>query len=130
VNAEEQQAMNPGTFATVDRMFSDGDQIVLRLPMSVTIHHWGTDKVSIERGPLVYSLRIKEAATAVSGVKTSSDFPAWDIRPASPWNYALAPRGPDLTDEIKVLTKATEAFPWDPDHSPVELVVPARRIQG
>jgi hypothetical protein len=130
VNAENQHTMRPGTFATVDRTFSDGDQIVLRFPMSVTIHKWGADKVSLERGPLVYCLRIAEDAEPVRGVKTGSDFPAWDIRPASPWNYAIALGGSDLTERVKVLTKAAEGFPWDPGNAPAELQVPATRVQN
>ena len=130
VNSETQHTMRPGRFATVDRTFSDGDQIVLRFPMSVTIHKWGADKVSLERGPLVYSLRIAEDAEPVHGVKTSSDFPAWDIRPASPWNYAITLGDSDLAEGVKVLTNPAEGFPWDPGSAPVELQLPATRVQN
>jgi hypothetical protein len=118
----------PGTFETINRTFNNGDRIELHLPMPLRAHYWNDNGVSIERGPLVYSLKIKEDAKAVQGFKTTPNFPAWDIHPASPWNYGLALKSFDIAQQIKVLQRNVSGFPWDIDNSPVELQAPAMKI--
>jgi len=119
----------PGSFATISRTFRDGDVISLELPMPVRARYWSSNGISIERGPLVYALKIKEDAKAVQGFKTTPDFPAWDIRPASAWNYGLALKGYDISDQVKVLVRPiASGSPWDVDNSPIELEVPAMLI--
>ena len=112
----------PGTFTTLKRTFNDGDTISLHLPMSVTIHPWANNTMSIERGPLVYSLKIEEQNQAVP--TSRPDFPAWNKRPASAWNYALAGGAAD----VKVVNKTTSGCPWDMSSLPIELRVPAKQI--
>jgi uncharacterized protein len=118
----------PGSFTTVSRTFTDGDTLTLHLPMPLKIHQWDHQTASIERGPLVYSLKIDETATPIWGTKTSPDFPAWDKRPASKWNYALALNKPDATDQLHLTTKPVDAFPWDIGHSPIVISAPVREI--
>ena len=89
---------------------------------------WSGNGVSIERGPLVYALKIQEDAKPVQGFKTTPEFPAWDIRPASPWNYGLVLKGYDLARQIRVNKRAVTGFPWDAGNSPIELAAPAMRI--
>ena len=118
----------PGSFTTVSRTFADGDTLTLHLPMPLKIHQWDHQTASIERGPLVYSLKIDEAATPVFGVKTSADFPAWDKRPASKWNYGLALAGADGTNNLQVELKSISGCPWDTGNSPVAISAPVREI--
>jgi hypothetical protein len=118
----------PGTFAIIRRKFSDGDGITLHLPMTTKIVAWANQTASVERGPLVYSLKIDEDAKAVRGEKTSAEFPAWDKRPASPWNYALALPTSDSANVVKAISKPINGFPWDTKHAPIELRAPARKI--
>ena len=42
-----------GTFVTVRRTWRDGDTLVLRLPLEVTLSHPDGDAIALERGPLV-----------------------------------------------------------------------------
>jgi DUF1680 family protein len=118
----------PGSFETIFRTFRNGDVIVLEFPMPLRAQYWTGNGISIERGPLVYGLKIQEDAKQVQGFKTTPDFPAWDIRPASAWNYGLVLKGYDLASQIKVNKRAIDGFPWDVGHSPIELTAPAMRI--
>jgi len=118
----------PGSFETVFRTFRNGDVIVLQLPMPIRAHYWSRNGVSIERGPLVYALKIQEDAKPVQGFKTTPDFPAWDIRPASDWNYGLVLKGYDLAQQVQVIRRAVSGFPWDVGNSPIELTAPAMKI--
>ena len=50
------------------------------------------EAVAVERGPLVYSLRIGEEWTRVNADKPHRELPHGDfeVRPTTPWNYGLA----------------------------------------
>src|SRR5205807_1479047 len=98
----------PGSFTTLERTFADGDRITLHLPMPMTVHRWANDTASIERGPLVYSLKIEENNTKVEDATTRPDFPAWAKRPASPWNFGLVLNG---ADSLRVVSGAMTGFP-------------------
>ncbi len=129
INGQTYDGLGPaGSFTTVHRTFADGDTLKLRLPMPLIIHQWDHQTASIERGPLVYSLKIDEAATAVWGTKTGPDFPAWDKRPASKWNYGLALSGADATRLLRVTVKPVADCPWDTGNSPVVISAPVREI--
>jgi uncharacterized protein len=117
-----------GSFTTIHRTFADGDVLSLHLPMPLKIHDWNHQTASIERGPLVYSLSINESASPVWGAKTSKDFPAWDIQPASKWNYALELSGTDPTTQLRFAAKPLAGCPWDTGNSPVEISAPVREI--
>lgn len=123
----------PGTFMTVKRVFKEGDKVELTLPMRVKVAKGEEGTASVERGPLVYSLKIQAKAVAVSGVKTSAAFPAWDITPASAWNYALDLGAEGDGASIQVVEKpgvGGSGLPWDSGISPVELKARARRISN
>jgi uncharacterized protein len=131
VNGRQWQGLcQPASFETIARTFADGDTVRMTFPMPVRLRFWGAGAASIERGPLVYSLKLDEAATPVFGEKTSPEFPAWDILPASPWNYGLQVKGFDIASQVQVVERKVEGFPWDAGNSPIELRVPARRISA
>lgn len=117
--------LTPGTFAKLDRTFTSGDRVTLDLPMDVRLENPVPEGLAIARGPLVYSLKIDEKRTPVSARKNDPAFPAWNITPASPWNYTLATADPKT---ISVSSQPVRGFPWTPQTSPVVLTVAARRI--
>ena len=57
VNGRPQPSPEPGTFAIIDRRWTNGDVVELELPMQPRTVTGINDSVSIERGPLVFSLR-------------------------------------------------------------------------
>jgi hypothetical protein len=146
VNGESiREPLQPGAFFTIRRRFVDNDHISLVLPMQLKISHWPLEGVGIERGPLVFALRIAEdwrvAASAKdvrndawrmvpNGVRSTPDFPDWDLLPASPWNYALALDEANAVSRIQVVQKPMSLNPWRTDTAPIELRVPARSVHG
>ncbi len=128
------QPLKPGTFATIDRTFSDGDEIVVRLPMKAKLvqqDHWG---VFVERGPILYALPVPEKVTVDEKIypnlhgKKSSDpvnFPALDIRPAGPWNYALAATS---SSDLQINATSNSLYPFDPGNVGTSIRVPVRLI--
>lgn len=121
----------PSTFVKIDRAFSPNDLIELSLPMDLKLTHWPNNGIALERGPLVYSLHIKEDREIVKGVlNTTERFPAYNIRPTSAWNYALAINETNLAPQVEIVQRPVPTNPWQVGDSPIQLLVNARRVKG
>jgi DUF1680 family protein len=131
INGQRRRSrLRPGTFIAVRRVFRRGDVVELRLPMSVRLSRWPEGGVAVERGPLVYALPIREHRKRDrSEPRSSPDLPAWNLYPAGPWNYALAP-GRSAAKKIAVRAGRSGGYPWETRHCPVTLEAPVRRVPG
>lgn len=126
VNGKKISTPKAGSFFTIERMFNAGDEIKLILPMSVRTEISEYNGVSIHRGPLLFSLFIQEDAVKITNQeKTSESFPAYDIKPASVWNYAFNEK---MLQQIKVQEKKVKGFPWDTGNSPIILKMKGFRV--
>lgn len=77
----------PGQMTKIERVWTPGDSVELNLPLKINFSVWNNSSVAVERGPLVYSLKIKQDWEK-SGERFP-DFPDWKCLPGSDWNYAL-----------------------------------------
>lgn len=117
-----------GKLAKVERDWQNGDTVVLSLPMQVTTTKWVDNRgtVSVNRGPLTYSLQIKEEYRRFGGTDA---WPAWDIFPASPWNYGLVLKGTPAQDFKFVQAPwPADDQPFRSDAAPVRLTATAKKI--
>jgi hypothetical protein len=94
--------MKPGTLHLVDRQWAAGPTtLTLTFPMRPVATVRYNEAVAIERGPLVYALRIGESWTRVNADKPHRELPHGDfeVKPTTPWNYGLAldPARPEQT---------------------------------
>src|SRR5947207_10764887 len=95
--------------------------------MKTALSYWPVNGIGIERGPLVYSLPIKEDWAPVVEAKWSTlDFPEWNANPASPWNYGIAVDETEILSKIEAKSTAMTSDPWV--EPPVTLTVPLRKI--
>jgi DUF1680 family protein len=85
------EPLAPGTFHRLHREWRGPTTVTLRFPMRPRVSLRYNDALAVERGPLVYSLRIEEQWTRVNADKPHREPPHADheVRPASPWNYGL-----------------------------------------
>ncbi|MCP5516314.1 MAG: glycoside hydrolase family 127 protein [Verrucomicrobiales bacterium] len=118
-----------GAYVRLDRVWQSGDEVTLELPMSVDVTTWtrSWNTVSVSRGPLTYSLEIDEDYVRAGG---TDEWPAWDIFPASPWNYGLelAGRNPAKSFEVVQAGWPADDQPWTTASAPVLLRAQGRRI--
>jgi DUF1680 family protein len=131
VNGERIAATLSAGFARVERRWQPGDTIELRLPMTPRTSTWYRDSVAVERGPLVFSLRLGEDwKKLTSGMSKPAPRPAtdWEVRPTTPWNYGLVMTAQPVADRIKVRERPIGEFPFSPDGAPIELSVTGRRL--
>jgi hypothetical protein len=129
LNGEPVPATLPaGKLAKIERTWKDGDQLVLALPMQVKLTTWTGNRgtVSVNRGPLTYSLQIKEEYKRHGG---TDEWPAWDIFPGSPWNYGLvlSDAGP-ATFQVVQADWPADNQPFGSEAVPVRLTAKAKRI--
>ena len=129
LNGEALGAVLPaGKLAKVDRTWKNGDQLVLGLPMQVQLTTWTDNRgtVSVNRGPLTYSLQIKEEYKRHGG---TDQWPAWDIFPGSPWNYGLVLANAEpATFQVVQADWPADNQPFCSEAVPVRLQAKAKRI--
>jgi DUF1680 family protein len=128
VNGEENQRMKGGTMAILKRDWSEGDSVEVKFTMPVTLSTWDEGSVAVERGPLVYALKIREEWQFVENTDIWGDF--YEVRPLDPWNYAL-PESVVTTPEnaFKVIEIPNrETYPWNIDAAPLALRTKGFRI--
>jgi len=120
-------------FVVLRRTFKPGDTVTLTLPMMVAASRWPQNGIALERGPLVYSLPIREKWTSrVEKKYTTAEFPSWEATPESAWNYGLAldAAHPEKGVQVKAQAPAPDQ-PFDPwQNPPITLSVPARKMEG
>lgn len=128
---KEAGLLGSGTFVRLDRTFEDQDRITLKLPMHFEISRWPHHGVGLRRGPLVYAQKIEERWEIDQTEKNATEaFPAWNLYPASAWNYGLHLAPQDLDSQIQIMGKEATDEPWSIHSSPIEIKVPAKRIDG
>lgn len=115
-------------FVHLQRRFSSGDQVRITLAAKPVIQNRGKG-MAIEYGPLVFSLPIQAKKMKIvddGQGKCSPEFPMYTLYPCSPWNYALSKAL--CPDDIKVIKRQTQRYPWDLGQSPIRLELGTARI--
>jgi len=122
--------VTPPTWLILKNTWKNNDSITLKLPMKIKAKIWSKNKngVSIYMGPLAFSLKIKEKWEKY---KTENDeFPAFQVFPQSPWNYALVidTLSPEKNIKISKLSQTLSYQPFSIENSPIELTAKARKL--
>jgi hypothetical protein len=122
-------AARPRSFVRIERAWADGDRVSLRLPMRVTVRTWAKnhDSVSVDRGPLTFALKIGEKYVRAGG---TGKWPAWEVRPTTPWNYGLILDKRSAAGSFKVAKRPwpASATPFTHEGTPVELEAKGKRV--
>ena len=127
VNGEAQKGVTAGTFLLVQRTWQFGDSVTIRFPMELRGERWYHDSISVERGPLVYSLRIGQSWRQEKQTGPAKD---WELFPTSPWNYALIIDPDRINEAFKVQEEPLTNQAFSFAHPPVRLIGKGRRLAG
>ncbi|MES1218184.1 MAG: beta-L-arabinofuranosidase domain-containing protein [Bacteroidota bacterium] len=128
-------SIEAGSYVRIQNTWKQGDVIELKLPMKLKTQTWQQNKnsVSLNYGPLTFSLKIdesyklmdsKESAIGDSKWQANADqskWPAYEIFPASLWNYGLQLNSKPLEEQFEVIKKPWPAgnYPFTPNDVPV-----------
>lgn len=133
-----------GAYIRMDREWADGDQLTLSLPMSLSSRSWAVNQnsVSVDYGPLTFSLKIDEDYKKISSIESAigdskwqkdadpEKWPAYTIDPKSPWNYGLILDKANLEASLKVVRNEWPAddYPFSLENTPIEIRAKGRQI--
>ncbi len=117
----------PQTYLRIEREWIDGDRVDIVMPMELALTDWPRNgSVTVDRGPLSYSIRIEEEWSRCGG---TAGWPEWAVLPKSPWNYGLVIDCDKPASSLTVEEKNRLAVqPWTVEGAPVEIKVKAKRI--
>lgn len=145
INGRPTRVRGKGGWIRIARTWRTGDVVDLRLPMEITATVWKGNRntVSVNRGPLTYSLKIAENWSRYSD--RNRPWACWEARPGSAWNYGLVidPANPGRSVRPAVSRSlqtrpgsdsralpVPAGQPFEANAAPVSLVATARRIPG
>ena len=128
-----------GKYVRIDREWHHGDTVVMHFPMAPKVRVWDRmkDSVSVDYGPLTFSLKIDEKFNEVDGRSNTqgdsgwqpgadpSKWPTYEILPGSAWNYGLV-----AEPKFKVVRRAwpDNDEPFSFQGAPIELVTEGKQI--
>jgi hypothetical protein len=126
---EEASAPAPATFCRIEREWCGATEVNLVLPMAPALVKGYRGAIAIERGPLIYSLRIGEEWRRVHADLPYRELPHadWEVHPTTPWNYALAISDATLAQSIRFHEHPVREYPFSPDGAPITATVLGRR---
>jgi hypothetical protein len=121
----------PSSYLVLEGTWKDGDRVKLQLPMALAVRTWPKNQnaVSIDYGPLTFSLKIEEKSRRYGG---SAAWPEVEVYPTTPWNYGLVLDSQKPATSLELVRKsgALPSQPFTPEHVPLELRARARGIPG
>jgi hypothetical protein len=125
VNGSPVTDVRSGAYLVISREWKTGDRVQAKLPMPPRLSRWENNSIAVERGPLVFSLRIGESWTKLDEDALAPD---WEVRPTTPWNYGLVVDAAHPATSIKVVEAPIGSYPFSESAPPVELRVRARLV--
>lgn len=122
-----------GQVIKLPRKWKKNDVVELKLPMKVELSRWFNNSVGVERGPLVYALKVQEQWKPVKNEKDPKAYGDYmEVYPGSAWNYALweqAVREPLKNFEVVTIKKPGNE-PWNLQNAPVTIRTKGKKVPG
>jgi DUF1680 family protein len=132
INGREWKTVDGNQIVKLSREWSSGDVVELLLPMQVSKNTWYENSMSVERGPIVYALKIGTEVRTVKNDKDPVNYGSSyeEMYPTSPWNYGLLNASEaNFAAGFKVeSTGKVSNFPWTVQNSPIQIITKGKRI--
>ena len=136
INGNEIKMDTPaGEIVHVSREWKNGDILTLELPMNVKASYWYDGAAVIERGPLVYALKMNEKWEKKHFEEDKKvHYGDWyyEVTSDTPWNYCFAGRDlrPNVIAEKFIVEKAATVakYPWSVENTPIIIKTKAKRL--
>lgn len=120
VNGETMLYTSQNGFAKIERLWSDGDKIELQLLMEPEITYRNMYAGSIERGPLVFAVPIREDWRLL---KKRELFHDWEVYPASQWQFGVMKNTAFEVENLDI-----EKQPFNANSPPLKMKVKGKFI--
>lgn len=117
-----------GKVTIINRTWKNGDKLTVEFPMEVRTTNWGGNSRTVERGPLVYGLKLNEEWQKDTDEKEGEYF---TVLTKSDWNYGLLDsmvRQANKAIQVKEIKPVSTGFVWNQANAPIELRVLGKKI--
>jgi hypothetical protein len=128
INGKLYNTYNRGQIISINRTWKSGDKVTLSLPMELKATEWGRNSRAVERGPLVYALKVKEKWEKGTEERQGEYF---SVFPDSDWNYGLLDSTLNNMNqhfEVKKISEVGTDFVWNLQHAPIEITAKGKQI--
>lgn len=137
VNGEAvDQTMAPGCMVTLRRNWAKGDVVNIELPMEIECSRWYDNAAVIERGPLVYALKMEEKwerKEMEPELHTRYGEYYYEVTSPTKWNWCLTRASlkpenfPSAFELVRVDTDRTK-YPWNLENAPLVIRCTAKEL--
>ncbi|MCL1822155.1 MAG: glycoside hydrolase family 127 protein [Prolixibacteraceae bacterium] len=136
INGQVYKTAKGGNIEIIEREWKTDDIVELKIPMSVRIDDsWHEKSISVERGPLVFALRMEEEWEKKrfdENERNQFGDSYWEVRSKTPWNYAIVNfdrnKINEAFDVIIDNEKLESPYPWNLENAPVRITTEAKKI--
>ena len=126
INGNEVKFEVTDNLIKLNRIWKKGDVIKLKLPMPVTTSTWFEGSVAIERGPLLYALKIKENWEEKRNDLWEHSF--YEVYPESPWNFGILKETLERRGFRVEIRDDISDMPWNLENAPVSIFLKGSRV--
>jgi hypothetical protein len=127
INGKEIKREKGGQIVRIKRTWNKNDQVDLFFPNEITTKNWAKNSRSIEKGALIYALKIKEEVTKQMHPQEGEYL---EIMPKSDWNFGLLKT--TIANPIPNTSFHSIPFPkdfkWNSMSSPFEITTLGKKI--
>lgn len=116
----------------IHRDWKENDILSVTFPTDVKVSRWFGSSAVVERGPLLYALKLneqwrKKSFTTERERKAYGDW-YFEVTTDSPWSYSLKDEHIHNTDKFFVVEKERnlQAYPWSIENSPIRIKAKGR----
>jgi len=125
VNGRRVSGIAAGSYLRIARTWRKGDRVTLRFPMEIRTTRWYRHSAVVERGPLVYALKIGEEWRKLHAHGPTAD---WEVVPTSDWNYGLQLSAAGKVLDARIEEKKLSDCPFSRAGAPIELQLSGRLV--
>ena len=126
INGKPYQLYKGGQIIKIARSWENDDIVELVLPMKIKTSRWFERSVGVERGPLVYALKIGEKWQEVKTKQWKDSF--FEVLPTTPWNYGILDKSVKENDFTASVKENVALMPWNLENAPIEIKTKAKRM--
>lgn len=124
-----------GEISRINRNWKEGDRLTIEFPMSLSVSRWYDGGALIERGPLIYALKMNEIwekKSFESDKKTRFGEFYYEVTSDSPWNFALPENSlRNISSNFEIFKKEHKStYPWNVSNAPIIIRTKAKKLKN
>ncbi|MBK7173782.1 MAG: glycoside hydrolase family 127 protein [Bacteroidales bacterium] len=126
VNGISWGTFHEGETVKIHRIWSENDKVDLQFPMDIRLSNWYERSLGIERGPLVYALKVEELWKEVKADNRDDTF--FEVLPLSAWNYGITAKAVKELDFKVQQDSLKNDMPWNLANAPIHIKTKGKKI--